>query len=193
MSHRRIMKSETVQRRVSKDIFCASSYLLSKLIRDPKCASMRLIVLRRATFALLLSSAIQPSAATTLSYADGARANAGGSGTPPSNFSASSNNDCSPEPVRSQEYQKLVRFLIITKIIVFSFSISQPIFGTSGTWPLCVGICEANNISDLNAKFDIINHSKDRQNLLSIKLDINCLHKECRGSMLPGFEVCEFS
>lgn len=150
------MKSETVQRRLSKDIFCASSDLMSKLVKSPECASMRLIVLLRATFALLLSSAIQPGDATTLSYADGARANAGGSGTPTANFSASSNNDCLSEPVTSQEYQKLVRFLIITK-------------------------------------FDIINHSKDRQNLLSIKLEINCLHKECRGSMLPGFEVCEFS
>ena len=187
------MKSETVQRRVRKDIFCASSYLLSKLIRGPECASMRLIVLLRATFALLLSSTIQPSAATTLSYADGARANAGGSGTPTANFSASSKYDCSPEPVTSQEYQKLVRFLIITKIIVFSFSISQPIFGTSGSWPLCVGTCEANDISGLNAKFNIINHSTDRQKLLSIKLDINCLHKECKGSKLPGFEVGEFS
>jgi hypothetical protein len=38
------MKSETVQGRVSKDIFCAPSDLLWKLIRGPECASMGLIV-----------------------------------------------------------------------------------------------------------------------------------------------------
>jgi hypothetical protein len=131
MSHRRIIKGETVQGRVSKDIFCASSDLLSKLIKGLKCASMRLIVPLRATFLLLLS-ATQPGSAITLSYADSAWANAGGSGTPTVDFSASPNNDCSPEPVTSQEYQKRVRFLMVTIIIAFSFSISKPVFSMSG-------------------------------------------------------------
>jgi hypothetical protein len=98
MSHRRIMKSETVQGRVSKDISCAPSDLLSKSIRGPECASMRLVV----------------------------------------------------------------------------------------------SLLEANDISGLNTKV-IINYYTDRRNLLSIKLDINHLYRECKGSELPGFEVGEFS
>ena len=38
------MKSEKVRRRVSKDIFCSSSGLSSKLIDGPECASMRLVI-----------------------------------------------------------------------------------------------------------------------------------------------------
>ena len=56
------------------------------------------------------------------------------------------------------------------------------------------GACKANDISGPNAKLTIINHSTDRQNILSfIKLDINSVHKECKGSKLPGFEIGEFS
>jgi len=120
------MKSETVPRRVSTDIFCASSDLSS-------------------------------------------RSNACGYGTPTADFSASPNNGRSPETVRSQEYKKLVRFLIIT--IIIAFSISQPAFCMSGTWPRCVGTSKANDISGPNAKFTIISH----------------------GSKLPGFEIGEFS
>ena len=127
------MKSETVPRRVSKDIFCGSSDLSSKLIIGPECASMRLIVPLLATFVLI--SAIQPGSAITLSYTDGTWSNAGGSGT-----------------------------------------------------------CNANDISGPNAKFNIINHFTDRQNILSlIKLDFNSVHEECKGSKLPGFEIGEFS
>jgi hypothetical protein len=81
------MKSETVPRRVSKDIFFASSDLSSKLIRGSECASMRLIVPLLATFVLI--SAIQPGSALTLSYTEGTWSNAGGSGTPTADFSAS--------------------------------------------------------------------------------------------------------
>ena len=56
------------------------------------------------------------------------------------------------------------------------------------------GACKANDISGPNAKFTIINHSADRQNvLLIIILDINSVHNECKGSKLPGFEIGEFS
>jgi hypothetical protein len=112
-------------------------------------------------------------------------------GTPTADFSASHNNGCSTETATIQEYKKLVRFLIITMII--AFSILQPAFGMSGAWPRCVGTYKANDISGPNAKFTIISHSKDRQEFLSLKLDINSLHKECKGSMLPGFEIGEFS
>ena len=73
------MKNETVPRRLSKDIFCASSDLSSKLIRGSECASMRLIVLLLSTFVLI--SASQPGSAITLSHTDGTWSNAGGSGT----------------------------------------------------------------------------------------------------------------
>jgi hypothetical protein len=157
------MRSETVPRRVSEDIFFASSDLSSKLIRGSGCASMRLIVPMIATFVLI--SAIQPGSAINLSYTGGTKSNAGGSGTPTANFSGLPNNGCSPETVTS-----------------------------SGTWPCCVSTCKANDISGPNAKFTIINHSIDRQNILSvIKLDINSAHKECKGSKLPGFEIGESS
>ena len=126
------MKSETVPRRVSKDIFCASSDLSSKLIRGSECASMRLIVPLLATFVLI--SAIQPGSAITLSYTDVTWSNAGGSGT-----------------------------------------------------------CKANDISGPSSKFTAINHSTNRQNTLFIKLNINYVYKECKGSKLPSFEIGEFS
>jgi hypothetical protein len=127
------MISETVLRRVSKDISCASSYLSSKLIGDLECASVRPIVPLLAV--TVLKSAIQLGSAIALSYTDVSWSNASGSGT-----------------------------------------------------------CKANDISASNSKFTIINHSTDRQNILSlIKLDLNSVHEECKGYRLPGFEIGEFS